>query len=407
VHRIYNVLVKLSGVVLKSAGIFSPKLKEFTEGRKDLFSKLEGIIDPSKEHLWIHAASLGEFEMAVPILKMLKDKYPETKTVVSFFSASGYKNKKQHPLVDHFTYLPLDTPKNAEKFLEIIQPKMAFFIKYDFWPNFLNELKKKEIRTFLISGVFRKDQAFFKAYGKWMKESLKAFEHFFVQNKESEDLLNSAGFKNVTISGDTRFDRVAAQIEADNRIDFIEEFKQDHLLVVCGSTWPEDENLMLDFINSSRNIKFIIAPHEIKPEKIQKLEADLQIPTVKYSDKDGKELKDYSVLILDTIGLLGRAYSYANIAYVGGAAGTSGLHNILEPATFGVPIIIGKNFSKFPEAERLRQLAGLFSVKNSAEFSAIMNKLSTHSEFRKKTGMIAGHFINSNTGATRTLEDYL
>ncbi|CAL65259.1 3-deoxy-D-manno-octulosonic acid transferase [Christiangramia forsetii] len=406
-HRIYNLLVKLSGVVLKSAGSFSPKLKEFTEGRKDLFSKLEKNIDPSQEYLWIHAASLGEFEMAVPVLKMLKEKYPDTKTVVSFFSPSGYKNKKQHPLVDNFTYLPLDTPGNAENFLNIVQPKMAFFIKYDFWPNFLNELKKRQIRTFLVSGVFRKDQAFFKAYGKWMRKSLLAFEHFFVQNKESEALLNSIGFNNVTIGGDTRFDRVAAQIEADNRIDFIEEFKEDKILVVCGSTWPDDEKLLLKFINSSTNIKFIIAPHEIKAEKIEQLERELQIPSIRFSEKKGKDLKNYSVLILDTIGFLGRAYSYANIAYVGGAAGTTGLHNILEPATFGIPIIIGENFSKFPEAERLRQLAGLFSVKNSEELSAIMNKLFLNSEFRDKTGMIAGHYINSNTGATRILEKYL
>jgi len=251
VQKVYNVLIKLSGVVLKSAGSFSPKLKEFTKGRKDLFSKLEKNIDPSKEYFWIHAASLGEFEMAVPILKMLKEKYPKTKTVVSFFSPSGYNNKKQHPLVDHFTYLPLDTPQNAEKFLKIIQPKMAFFIKYDFWPNFLNELKKRQIRTFLVSGVFRKDQAFFKSYGKWMRKSLEAFEQFFVQNKESEALLNSIGFNNVIIGGDTRFDRVAAQIEADNRIDFIEEFKEEQILVVCGSTWPEDEKLLLKFINNS------------------------------------------------------------------------------------------------------------------------------------------------------------
>ncbi|QYA24261.1 3-deoxy-D-manno-octulosonic acid transferase [Gramella sp. MT6] len=406
-QRIYNVLVKLSGVVLKSAGNFSPKLKDFTEGRKDLFSKLEQKIDPNSEHIWVHAASLGEFEMAVPVLRMLKEKYPDTKTVVSFFSPSGYNNKKKHPLVDHFTYLPLDTKKNAQKFLKIIQPKMAFFIKYDFWPNCLTELKAQNVRTFLVSGVFRKDQAFFRTYGKWMRKSLQAFEHFFVQNKESEDLLKSIGFNNVTVSGDTRFDRVAAQLEADNKIDFIEEFKQDKILVVCGSTWPEDEELMVKFINSSVNIKFIIAPHEIKAEKIEKLLNRLKVPTVKYTEKEGKQLENFSVLILDTIGLLGRAYSYANIAYVGGAAGTTGLHNILEPATFGIPIVIGENFSKFPEAEKLRQLAGLYSVKNSDEFSGIMTKFYTNSEFREKTGMIAGHFINSNTGATRILEEYL
>ena len=404
---IYNVLVKISGVVLKSAGKFSPKLKDFTEGRKDLFSKLKKNIDPDSQYIWIHAASLGEFEMAVPVLKMLKSKYPDTKTIVSFFSPSGYNNKKQHPLVDQFTYLPLDTSENAENFLKIVQPKMTFFIKYDFWPNFLNQLRKNKVRTFLVSGVFRNDQAFFKPYGKWMRNSLKAFEHFFVQNKESEELLKSIGFQNVTVSGDTRFDRVAAQLETDNRIDFIEEFKDEQMLVVCGSTWPEDEELFLKFLNSSVKIKFIIAPHEIKTEKVKKLEEKLRLPTIKYSEREGKDLSAYSVLLLDTIGLLGRAYSYADIAYVGGAAGNTGLHNILEPATFGIPIIIGENFSKFPEAKKLRQLAGLFSVKNSEEFSAILTKLYTNPDFREKTGMIAGHFISSNTGAIRTLEEYL
>ncbi|MCG9970865.1 3-deoxy-D-manno-octulosonic acid transferase [Christiangramia crocea] len=400
-------MVNLTGVVLKSAAYFSKKLKEFTEGRRDLFPKLEKAIDPSKDHIWVHAASLGEFEMAVPVLKMLKNKYPEHKIIVSFFSPSGYKNKKKHPLVDHFTYLPLDSKKNARKFLDIIQPEMAFFIKYDFWPNFLNELKAGKVRTFLVSGVFRKDQAFFKIYGKWMRSALEAFEHFFVQNKESEELLNSIGFENVTVAGDTRFDRVAAQIEADNKIDFIEDFKDDQLLVVCGSTWPEDEDLMLDFINNSSSIKFIIAPHEIKPEKVEKLRRHISIPVIKYSEKEDRNLKNYRVLILDTIGLLGRAYSYANIAYVGGAAGNTGLHNVLEPATFGIPILIGRNFEKFPEAQRLRQLAGLFSVKDKDEFTAIMTSLYTDTDFRRKTGMISGHFINSNTGATRILEEYL
>lgn len=404
---IYNVLVKLSGAVISTAGNFSEKLKDFSEGRKDLFELLEEKIEAKEKYFWIHAASLGEFEMAVPVLKMLKETYPQHKTVVSFFSPSGFNNKKKHPLVDIFTYLPLDTKQNAEKFIETIQPEMAFFIKYDFWPNFLYKLKSKKVRTFLVSGVFRNDQLFFKSYGKWMRNSLEAFEHFFVQNENSENLLKSIGFNNVSIAGDTRFDRVAAQIEADNRIDFIEDFKGDALLCVLGSTWPEDEKLFLEHLNTSENIKFIIAPHEIKAEKINELQQSIRIPAIRFSEKQNADLSEYRVLILDTIGLLGRAYSYAGIAYVGGAAGKTGLHNILEPATFGIPIIIGENYSKFPEAGRLRQLAGLFSVKNPAEFSEIMTKFQTNKDFRIKSGMIAGHFINSNTGATRILSSYL
>lgn len=394
-------------MVLKSARFFSKKLAEFVEGRKDLFTRLEDNIDPAASYLWIHAASLGEFEMAVPVMEMLKKEYPQKKILVSFFSPSGYKNKKKHPLVDYFTYLPLDTRQNAQKFVQLVQPDMAFFIKYDFWPNFLNELQDREIPTFLVSGIFRKDQPFFKSYGKWMRKSLEAFDHFFVQNEESKELLHKMGFRNLTVAGDNRFDRVAAQIEQDNRIDFIENFKDDKLLVVCGSTWPEDEDLIIDFINSSRNIKFIIAPHEIREEKVQKLKNTFKIPAVTYSEKENKDLSIYRVLVLDTIGYLGRAYSYADVAYVGGAAGKSGLHNILEPATFGIPIIIGKNFKNFPEAEKLRQLAGLFSVEDAQGFSSIMTRLYTQEDFRMKTGMIAGHFINSNTGATEKLQNYL
>ncbi|APG60324.1 3-deoxy-D-manno-octulosonic acid transferase [Christiangramia salexigens] len=406
-QRIYNVLVNLSGVVLKSAGYFSKKLKEFTAGRTELFERLEASIDANEQYIWVHAASLGEFEMAVPVIKMFKSNYPTKKIVVSFFSPSGYKNKKKHELVDHFTYLPLDTQKNAERFLNIIDPEMAFFIKYDFWPNFLYALKERKVRTFLVSGVFRKDQLFFKSYGKWMRDSLKAFEHFFVQNEESLQLLQSVGFDNASLSGDTRFDRVAAQIESNNRIDFIEDFKGDELLMVCGSTWPEDESLMLDFINTSPDIKFIIAPHQIKEEKIRNLEESLNIPFAKFSTKEATDLKKARLLILDTIGLLGRAYSYADIAYVGGAAGKTGLHNILEPATFGIPIIIGENYKRFPEAEKLRQLAGLFSVGTAKDFTKISEKLVKDKDFREKTGMISGHFVNSNTGATGSLEKYL
>lgn len=404
---IYNTLVNISGLVLKSASVFSRKLRDFTEGRTNLFPSLEQKLEPGKTYIWVHAASLGEFEMAVPILGMLKQKFPDKKIAVSFFSPSGFNNKKRHPMVDLFTYLPLDTPANAQKFLDLLQPEMAIFIKYDFWPNFLLELKSREIRTFLISGVFRKDQAFFKTYGKWMQEGLNAFEHFFVQNEASKLLLESQGFKNVSLAGDTRFDRVAAQLRADNRIDFIEEFKGDKLLVVLGSTWPEDEKLFLDFINSSRNIKFIIAPHQIKERKISKLKAKIEKACIKYSEKQGARLFDFEVLILDTIGYLGRAYSYADVAYVGGAAGSTGLHNILEPATFGIPIVIGKNFQKFPEAEHLRKLAGLYSVSDATEFSAILTRFYTQKDFREKTGLIAGHFINSNTGATRIFEEYL
>ena len=406
-QSLYNSLINFSQPVISIAGKFSQKLKEFSEGRKDLFQRLEKLLQPGSHYIWIHAASLGEFEMAVPVLKMLKDEYPSEKIIVSFFSPSGFNNKKKHELVDIFTYLPLDTKYNAEKFLELINPKMAFFIKYDFWPNFLMGLKDRNIPTYLVSGVFRQNQSFFKFYGKWMINSLQAFDHFFVQNEESAELLSKIGFGNTTVAGDTRFDRVAAQITQDNRIEFIEDFKANQLLTVFGSSWPEDENLFIDYINKHPEQKFLIAPHEIKAEKIQTLSDKIKQPVLQFSEMKKANIEDFNVFILDTIGYLGRVYSYADIAYIGGGAGSTGLHNILEPATFGIPIIIGSNYDKFPEAARLRQLAGLFSVKNSEEFEEIMDKFISNPDFRKKSGMIAGHFINSNTGATRILESHL
>ena len=328
--------------------------------------------------------------------------------MVSFYSPSGYENKKKHPLADAIVYLPIDTPKNAKRFVSTVKPKLAFFIKYDIWPNFLKELKKHNIRTFLISGAFRKDQIYFKSYGSLFRQALQVFEHIFLQNESSKQLLKTINIENTTVSGDTRFDRVARQLEYDNRLEFVAKFKENKTCIVAGSTWPEDDALLLDFINkSSDNVKFIIAPHEIKSEKIEKLKAQIAKKTILFSEKKDTEINEYQVLIIDTIGLLTKVYSYADIAYVGGAAGTTGLHNILEPATFGVPIIIGENFDKFPEAKQLQQLAGLFSVASAEELSKIMTKLVIDKKFRSKTGMISGHFINSNTGATRTVLSYL
>ena len=404
---IYNLLTYFTKAALPLPAMFNPKLKLFVEGRKRVFDQLEKI-DFSKDWAWFHAASLGEFEQAVPIMEALKAEYPNYKILVSFYSPSGYENKKKHPLADAIVYLPIDTPKNAKRFVSLIQPKLAFFIKYDIWPNFLKELKAHKIRTFLISGAFRKDQIYFKPYGSLFREALGVFEHIFLQNEASKTLLKTINIENTTVSGDTRFDRVARQLEYDNHLDFVEKFKENKTCIVAGSTWPEDEELLLNYINTaSEEVKFIIAPHEIKPEKVKALQAKITKKTVLFSEKKDAVINEYQVLIIDTIGLLTKIYSYADIAYVGGAAGTSGLHNILEPATFGVPIIIGKNFEKFPEAKQLQKLAGLFSVASSQELTKIMTKLVKNEKFRSQTGMISGHFIYNNTGATQAVLAYL
>lgn len=407
-QRLYNKTIRLVNFLLPAAPFLSEKMRMSIKGRKETFEILRRQIQDQDKVIWFHTASLGEYEQGVPIINVVKEKFPDYKIVISFFSPSGYEIRKNTPLADAVVYLPLDTSYNAEKFLDLLHPEIAIFIKYEFWPNFLKELKARKIRSFLVSGGFREDQVFFRGYGKWMRKSLESFEYFFVQNKKSEELLHSIGFQNVVVSGDTRFDRVSHQIEQDNTLDFIQEFKGNKLCIVAGSTWPEDEDLLVDFINSSsKEAKFILAPHQIKPDHIQNLKQKLQNKIVLYSEMNEESLKYFDVFIVDTIGLLTKIYAYADIAYVGGAAGKTGLHNILEPATFGIPIVIGQNFERFPEAKQLQQLAGLFSVSNKKELNEIFSKLVSEDNFRKKTGMIAGHFINSNTGATRIFRDYL
>lgn len=407
-RSIYSIIISVVQAVLPLSGLFSSKMKLFVNGRKDVFSTLKERITPQDRVIWFHAASLGEYEQGVPVMEEIKKKYPSHELVITFFSPSGYEIKKNNAFAKATTYLPLDTPSNAKKFIELVHPELVFFIKYEFWPNYLLELKRQHIKTVLLSGVFRENQPFFKWYGKWMIKSLEAFDHFFVQDTASEEVANKLKLQSVVVSGDTRFDRVSRQIEMDNTLDFISTFKEDKRCVVCGSTWQEDEDVLTFFINESKeDSKFIIAPHQIKTDKIKNLQERLKVKTVLFSEKENKNLEEYKVLIIDTIGLLTKIYSYADVAYVGGAMGTTGLHNILEPATFGVPIIIGTHFEKFPEAKRLQQLAGLYAVANQEELTKILNKLLKDQKFRTQTGMIAGHFINSNTGATRTVMKYL
>ena len=383
-------------------------MKLFVNGRKNVFEILQQKISSSDKTIWFHCASLGEFEQGVPIMEAIKKLKPEHKIVVSFFSPSGFEIKKNTTLADAVVYLPMDTPTNAKKFIAAVHPSLAIFVKYEFWPNYLFELQKKNIPTLLVSGIFRENQIFFKSYGSFMRKALTTFEHFFVQDENSEKLLKSIGFKNTTVSGDTRFDRVSHQIEMDNTLKFAEEFKGNSLCIICGSTWPEDEAVLLEYINAApENVKFIIAPHKIETDKISAFSKKSVKKTVLHSQKDEVNISEYSVLIIDCIGLLSKIYSYADIAYVGGAMGKTGLHNILEPATFGLPIVIGKNFEEFPEAIRLRDLTGLITVKDAKECSFIFEKLVNDSSFRNNTGSISGNFVNKNTGATQRIMDYV
>ena len=406
-RHLYSLLISLFHVMLPVLGVFVKSLKEFYQVRRGIFKVLEEKLSAQDQTIWVHAASLGEYEQAVPVLEELRAKYKDYKIVLTFFSPSGYTVKKATPLADLVTYLPLDTKRNAQRFVKVVKPELAIFVKYEFWPNYLNTLQKLKVPTLLVSGVFRADQPFFKFYGRWMTQSLRAFDYFFLQNSSSLDQLQQLGFKNAEVSGDTRFDRVHRQLSYDNFLSEIERFKGADLLLVCGSTWPEDITLLSDFINTASGIKILIAPHKVDEDRIQELEQVLKRPSKRFSNLQSDKNYEANILIVDAIGFLSKIYAYADLAYVGGAAGTTGLHNILEPATFGVPIITGIHIEKFPEAQDLRTLAGLFTVANLEETTALLQKLTTDANFRLKTGIISGNFISNNTGATPKIMAYI
>jgi 3-deoxy-D-manno-octulosonic-acid transferase len=399
-HFIYSIIVAITGLLLQIVAFFVPKIKLFVRGRKDVFPILQSKIKPEDKTIWFHAASLGEYEQGLPVIEKIKEKYPNYKIIVSFFSPSGYEVRKNNTIADATVYLPLDTIYNAKKFIELVHPEMAFFIKYEFWPNYLNELKNQNIPTYLISGIFREKQAFFKWYGGFYRNALETFTFFFVQNESSLSLLRQLGKQNAILSGDTRFDRVASILENDNSLDFIATFKEKKTTLVAGSTWPKDEELLLNFINSSNeDCKYIIAPHNIKPEQIQELKNKCTKNVVLYSEKENKDLRNYEVFIIDTIGILTKIYSYADIAYVGGGFGYPGVHNILEPATFGIPIVIGPNYSHFVEADDLVQLKGCVSIQNQKELNIQLSTFLKEKKTRIDKGNICANFVQKNKGA--------
>ncbi len=401
---LYNLIVQIAAFLLKIVALFSPKMKLFVDGRKEVFPVLEQKIKPTDKTIWFHAASLGEYEQGLPVIEKIKEQFPLHKIVITFFSPSGYEVRKNNTVADVTVYLPLDTQKNAQQFLQLVHPDLVFFIKYEYWPNYLSELKKRNTKTYLISGILRKNQLFFKWYGGFYRDALDAFTYFFVQNEISKKLLQQVGKTNVSVSGDTRFDRVTAILEKDNSLDFISQFKDNTLTIVVGSSWPKDENLLVDFINSNTlNVKFIIAPHNIKEEQIQALKNSITKKTVLFSKKEGKNLADFDVFIIDTIGILTKIYSYADIAYVGGGFGNSGVHNLLEPATFGVPILIGSNYSHFAEATALVNMEACISINNSKELDEAFKNLIQNDDIRQEKGHMCSTFVQMNKGATASI----
>tara|TARA_Y100000385_G_scaffold87177_1_gene89765 strand:+ start:87404 stop:88645 length:1242 start_codon:yes stop_codon:yes gene_type:complete len=397
----YNILIELVSFLVFLFGGLNKKTQLGLRGRQKSLTVLKQILQPSDKVIWLHCASLGEYEQGLPVFEALKKQYQNHKFILSFFSPSGYEIRKKNPITDIVIYLPLDRKSRVNSFLKLANPKLVVFVKYDLWPNYLRELKRRQIKTVLISALFRPSQPYFKFYGRWFKGLLFTFDHIFTQDTVSKKLLNSIGYTTVTVSGDTRFDRVENQLKIDNTLNFIAEFKNNQLCVVAGSSWPEDDALLVQYINNCElGTKFILAPHTIDSTKLNRLEKQLQKPTARYSNYKNEALETKTVLIIDTIGLLSKIYSYADIAYIGGGMGSSGLHNTLEAATFGVPIIIGKNYQKFPEAKALRAKGGLFSVDSSVALQSLLDRLLKEPQRRIELGQKNKAYITANKGAT-------
>ena len=401
---IYNLVNELVRLLLPVFGRFDTKLKKGIDGRQKTFEILQKYLQKGDEVFWFHCASLGEYEQGLPVFEQLKAQNPKTKIVLSFFSPSGYEIRQENPLTPIAVYLPLDTKKQVQKFLELTHPKLVVFVKYELWPNYLKALKNHPAKVVLISALLRPDQYFFKFYGKQWKHLFFSFDYIFTQNIESKKLLQNIGYHDVTIAKDTRFDRVSNQLKQNNTLPFIEEFKDGKLCMVAGSTWFEDEQVLIPYIqNAPKSIKFIIAPHLIQKHNIRKLKEALGSKAVLYSNYKEETLAEKQVFVVDTIGLLSKVYSYADVAYIGGGMGTSGLHNTLEAAVFGIPIIVGKNYQRFPEAKQMLQNGGLVSIKNSAGLKNALDRFITDKKHRENCGQKNGGYVANNKGASAAI----
>jgi 3-deoxy-D-manno-octulosonic-acid transferase len=402
---LYAIINILGGAFIQLLAPFSSKLKKFANGRKGLISEIQrALMHERNPVVWIHCASLGEFEQGRPIIEKIKREFPHIKILLTFFSPSGYEVRKNYNLADYVFYLPLDTPRNAMQFIDATKPILAIFVKYEFWYFYTKILKEKNIPTLSVSSIFRKNQAFFKWYGGFYRNILKNFDYFFVQNDTSLQLLRSIGIRNARKVGDTRFDRVHEIMQQAEEIPIAKKFKGNEKVMVVGSSWPEDIDVLLPLINSGR-IKCIIAPHEIKEEALASLEKEFSEKHIRYSQADKENLEEYKILIIDNVGLLSRLYRYGEFAYIGGAFG-KGLHNILEAACFGMPLFFGdKNYEKFQEAKDLIAYGGAFAVSDSTEMNQRYEQLNTPEDFMLAC-TVTKEYVNQNLGATEAIVGY-
>ena len=391
---IYEIFIILAYLLSQPFRVFSSKTNLFFKGRKDSFKILRKEVSPSDKNIWFHVASLGEFEIAKPIIESLKSNVADIKIIVTFFSPSGLENSKDYTTADSMVYLPLDLSLNAKKFVKIVNPKVAVFIKNDIWSNYLTYLKQNNSLIYSVSSKFDKSQFYFKFYGNWFLKKLKNIDFFYIQDFNSESILKKYSLKNINISGDSRFTSVIKTLEENNQINYIEKFIDNQKCLIAGSVWEKDISI-IDKVVQKNNIKSIIAPHNISSNFIKKLENLYGDKAVKYSCLKSEGDFDKKILIIDSIGSLKYIYKYGYVSYIGGGMSNNGLHNILEPAVFSCPVIIGQNYKGFSEAEQLLELGGVYSVKNPDEFSKVFSLLDDI-DLRNKSGKINFDYILKN-----------
>ncbi|MEO6884582.1 MAG: glycosyltransferase N-terminal domain-containing protein [Bacteroidia bacterium] len=404
---LYNTFIFLYHQMIRLAAFFYPKARLWRDGRKNNFSNIEKKISGTQKIIWVHCASLGEFEQGRPLIEALKKKFSEHKILLTFFSPSGYEIRKKYSGADFIFYLPMDSSANAKRFISTIKPVAAFFVKYEFWFNYLSELKKNKIPTYLVSGIFRKNHYFLKSYSSWFRKQLSVFTFFFLQDELSEKLLNSIGYTNTIISGDTRFDRVLEISKNAPENNLVVLFKADKKIILAGSTWEEDEKIIFETPFSEANFKLIIAPHEVNESRIQSIISRFEKNNfLRLSQANEKNIKSANILLIDNVGMLSSLYQYAEIAYIGGGFG-KGIHNILEAATFGMPIIFGPNYRKFKEAIDLINKGVAFPIDSSEVFEKLFFELSKNDIRRKEISRNSIVYIQENSGATKRIIEHI
>lgn len=408
-NLVYSLFITLYGLGISVASSFNPKAKLWIDGRKSWKKKLKASILPDDKVIWIHCSSLGEFEQGRPVIEKARAQFPDHKIAVSFFSPSGFEIRKNYPGADYIFYLPLDTKKNMKSLVRLLHPEVLILVKYEYWYNLLRKLYKKKIPVIVISAVIQENNLFFKSWGSWFRKTIRKVTHFFVQDEDSKNLLESINIVNVTVSGDTRFDRVKEILLSNNELEFVRKFKGDSNLIVAGSTWPEDEEILTDFLNTKLpdNWKIIFAPHNIDQKKIIQLKQNLKLPTSIYTQSEENELTDSRVLIVDTIGILTKIYSYANIAYVGGGFTKTGVHNTLEPAIFGIPIIFGPTYRNYFEAVDLIENEAAVKFENQFEFEEKISFLIEDSKERERRGKQASQYIHQKPNSSTVILEFL